>query len=345
MDRNRLLDLLRDLACAHSPGGDEGEIDRVLLPHFRDCCRDVHQDAAENIIGVIPGRGEREPLIVTAHKDEVGMIVKRVEGDGTLRVEALGGVPPWKYGEGPVDILAPGGPVPGVLSIGSFHTTAETPRVDEAKHQPLDWSMLRVLTRRTAADLEHRGIGAGTRVVVARARKALFELEDCICGYGLDDKAALAVMLDVMVCLRKSRPAGDVYFVASSSEEQMGCGATFATGQLPAHTVLSLEIGPVAAEYGLELDHRPIVWYRDSTATYTKSFSDELCALARTLGFGAQKAVYDQAGSDASCSRTAGQVGRVAVLAFPGINSHGFEVAPVEGILNMHRVLLAYLLG
>src|SRR5437764_12181809 len=106
MTRERLLELLRLLLPAHSPGGDEGEVDRLLLPHCRDCCKDVRQDAAENVIGVVPGKRRDRPLIVTAHKDEVGMIVKRLEPDGSLRIDALGGIPPWKYGEGPVDILA-----------------------------------------------------------------------------------------------------------------------------------------------------------------------------------------------------------------------------------------------
>jgi putative aminopeptidase FrvX len=227
--------------------------------------------------------------------------------------------------------------------VGSFHTSQETPRVEQAKHQALDWSMLRVLTRLSLDELDARNIGAGTRVVVARSRKELFMLGDCVCGYALDDKAALAVMLETMRMLQEQRPAGDVYFVATSAEEQDGCGATFATEHLKATTALALEIGPVSEEYGLVLDHRPIIWYRDSTANYTKSFCDELAGLGKKLGFGAQRAVYDEAGSDASCSRSAGHVGRVAVLAFPGINSHGFEVAPVAGILNMQQLLFTYL--
>jgi putative aminopeptidase FrvX len=301
-------------------------------------------DSAENIVGLLPGSGSRRPIIVVAHKDEVGMIVKRVEEDGSLRVEGLGGVPPWKYGEGPVDILTSGGPVPAVMGVGSLHTTRETPLVEEARHKPLDWSMVRVFTCRTADELAGLGIGAGTRLVVSRSRKGPVLLGDCVAGFGLDDKAALAVMLEAMRELAGGPPPPqDIYFVASSTEEQMGCGATVVANNLPVDTMLALEIGPVADEYGLELDERPIVWYRDSTVTYTKSFCDELVATGEKLGIGVQRAVYGHAGSDASCARSSGQVGRVACLSFPAQNTHGFEVAPVQGILNMQRMLLAYL--
>jgi len=346
MNSDGLLHLLRQLLPAHSPGGDEGELDSILLPYFHDYCKNVHQDTAENLVGYFPGTGERSPIIVAAHKDELGMIIKRVEPDGSLRVDALGGVPPWKYGEGIVDILAPGGPIAGIMSTGSLHTTSESPLIEQARNQALDWPMIRVVTRRTPDELEALGIGPGTRLVVTRQRKEPVVVQDCVCGFALDDKAALAIMVEAMRDLHDGPPPPqDIYFIATSSEEQMGCGATVVAGNLPVETMLALEIGPVAPEYGLELDSRPIVWYRDSTATYTKSFCDELVQLGQSLGTGMQKAVYGHAGSDASCARSSGQIGRIAVLSFPTLNSHGYEVAPIDGILNMHKVLVAYLRG
>jgi putative aminopeptidase FrvX len=342
--RDDLLQHLRALLPAHSPGGDEAEMDRNLLPFFESCCVEVRQDGAGNISGVIRGRGQRPPLLVAAHKDELGMILKRVEPDGLLRVSPVGGAYAWKYGEGLVDILAPGGVVRGVMGVGSCHTTDETPAVQNAREGPLLWDFVRVATRRTPEELERLGIGPGTRVVVARERKAPVIVEDCVCGYALDDKAALAVMLEAMRALNEGpRPPGDVWFAATSVEEQMGLGATVLTGRLGVETMLALEIGPVEDEYGLVLDDRPIVWYADKLVTYTKSFCDELVSLGGRLGFGVQKAVYSRAVSDASASRQAGHVGRVSVLAFPALNSHGYEMATIGGLLNMSRLLEAYL--
>jgi putative aminopeptidase FrvX len=274
------------------------------------------------------------------------MIVKRVEPDGSLRVQELGGIPPWKYGEGLVDLLAPGGIIQGVMSVGSLHTTAETRSVEEAREKALDWSMVHIFTRRSAAELEELGVEPGTRVVVARERKHPVLLQDCVCGYALDDKAALAVMLETMRELALgSPPPGDLYFLATSIEEQMGGGATVAASRIPAETMIALEIGPVEPEYGLTLDDRPILWLKDRIATYSKGLAGELASLGKELGIATQKAVYSRAATDASGSRQAGHVGRVAVLSFPARNSHGYEVAPIGGILNMQRLLLAYLRG
>ena len=53
-------------------------------------------DPAGNLVGIIqgttPGQGAtNDGVLVMAHLDEIAMVVKRVEPDGTLRVVALGG--------------------------------------------------------------------------------------------------------------------------------------------------------------------------------------------------------------------------------------------------------------
>jgi putative aminopeptidase FrvX len=138
------------------------------------------------------------------------------------------------------------------------------------------------------------------------------------------------------------RPAGDVYLVATMGEEMLSGSSSFVSARLPAETLLALEIGPVAEEYSVRNNEQPVVWYKDRVATYTKSICDELMRLADDLGFGAQPAAYSRAATDASTARQHGQVGRIACLAFPAENTHGYEVACIQGILNMYRLLMAW---
>jgi putative aminopeptidase FrvX len=300
----------------------------------------------ETRVGRIAGRGLAPAIQVQAHKDEISTIIKRIEPDGRLRLDALGGAHAWKYGEGPVEILGDRGPVPGILSVGSAHTTAESRAVEQARERALEWPMVYVVTRLTAAQLVERGVHIGCRVVVHRERKRPFLIEDCVAGYALDDKAALAVMIGAMEAMAAGRrPRGDVYLVATMGEEMLSGSASFVAERIPAETLLALEIGPVAEEYSVRNNAQPVVWYKDRVATYTKSLCDELLQLAETLGFGAQPAVYSRAATDASTARQHGQVGRIACLGFPGENTHGYELACVEGILNLYRLTMAWLCG
>src|SRR5438128_49013 len=81
------------------------------------------------------GQGLAAAIQVHAHKDEISMIVKRIDEDGVLRLDPLGGAHAWKYGEGPVEILGDRQTVPGILGVGSAHTTAESHTVFQAKQQ------------------------------------------------------------------------------------------------------------------------------------------------------------------------------------------------------------------
>ncbi len=344
LTRARLLELLNELLVTHSPVGDEGEIRAVLQPHFERCCDEVQVLGGDTLVGRVAGRGLAPAVQVLAHQDELGMIVKRIDPGGTLHLDVLGGAYPWKYGEGLVEILGDHQIVPGVLGVGSAHTTAETPAVYHAKQQALDWPMVHVTTRLHAAQLMERGVHVGSRVVVHRERKRPFLLEDCVAGYALDDKAALAILVGLMEAMRAGRrPRGDVYLVATTGEELLSGSAAFVAGRLPAETLLALEIGPVAEEYGVRNNEQPVVWYKDRITTYTKPLCDELVRLADVLGFGAQPAVFSSAGTDAAVSRQSGQVNRIACVGFPAENSHGYELACLQGIVNMHRLVLEWL--
>ena len=347
MERTHLLQLLEELLTTHSPCGQEEEMDALLLPRFRELCTDVRQDTAGNIIGRIPGRSSEGAIQVHAHKDELGMIVKRIDADGKVHVRPLGGLLPWKYGEGPVDLLSREGPIPAVLSVGSTHTSAETTRMQSARVGPLAWENVYLDAKLTRDQLHAAGIRAGSRAVMARSRKRPLVMGDYVCGWALDDKGAVAVMLGAMEALAPlaGEIPADVYFAATSEEEIGASGGPFVAHQVPAPTRLALEGGPVADEYGNANSPQPVLWYQDSMHTYTKPLCDRFMDLADTLGFGAQPVVYVNAGTDASMARRYGVVGAVACLAFPVENSHGYEMANIQGMLNTTALLTAFLRG
>jgi putative aminopeptidase FrvX len=123
-----LLALLDELCAAHSPAGDEGEMDAILRRRLAELADRVWQDPAGNVIAHIAGERSEQPLLLNAHKDEIALVVKQVEDDGRMRVQPIGGAHPWKYGEGPVDLLADGGSiVPAALCFGATHISEATP--------------------------------------------------------------------------------------------------------------------------------------------------------------------------------------------------------------------------
>ena len=93
MIENILTDL-RDLLSVDSTTGFSGPLDQLLL----DKCR---------ALGFSPWRlnkggvrvdlgGEGRPLFITAHGDDIGLMVRRILPDGTLEVYNVGGNPPFQ---------------------------------------------------------------------------------------------------------------------------------------------------------------------------------------------------------------------------------------------------------
>ncbi|MEM9162880.1 MAG: M42 family peptidase, partial [Cyanobacteria bacterium P01_F01_bin.4] len=89
----------------HSPSGAEDEINAYLLAQLSNLGVEHWQDEADNIIAKIPGKTDGGAMAITAHKDEIGGIVKAVGEQGRVSVRRLGGAFPWVYGEGVVDLL------------------------------------------------------------------------------------------------------------------------------------------------------------------------------------------------------------------------------------------------
>jgi putative aminopeptidase FrvX len=345
--RDELTRLLNRLLVTHSPPGDEREMDEACREELGGLCARVWQDEAGNVIGLLPGKREGSPLRVMAHKDEIGCLVARIEDNGKMRLEPLGGAVPWAYGEGPLDVLGKE-VVTGVLGVGSMHTSDLSPEVHAAKHsRPLSWDTCRLDCKLSREQLAQQGVTVGSRVCVSRSRKQPLRLGDFVAGYALDDKAAVAVMLLAARMLKAAgrKPAQDTYLCMTAAEETGIAGGAFAAHTLPGDVVLSVEIAPVAPEYPVEPGPNPVILYKDAVFIYDKGLSDELCAVASRLGLEPQRMAVRCFGSDSSSLVRYGLAGKVAAIGFPTENTHGCEITHLDALLNCAALLAAYAAG
>ena len=82
IDEKRLLSYVERLLPLHAPSGFEGEADTIVCDIVSTFNDTVQQDASGNIIIHIKGRQNDNPIAVISHKDEISMMVKRVEKNG-----------------------------------------------------------------------------------------------------------------------------------------------------------------------------------------------------------------------------------------------------------------------
>lgn len=358
--------LLQELLWAYGPCGQEADVRAVCARELRPVVDDMWTDDAGNLIGYVAadapagdaGRGHRvssaaEPGVATrvmAHMDELSMLVKRVESDGTLHLTQLGTMYPGNFGLGPVAVLGEHETLTAVLTLGSEHTTQESQRIWQTKpdrgDKALDWDHVYVFTGRSPNELEAAGVRAGTRVCVDRSKRTLIEVGGYLGCYFLDDRAAVTALLRGGRLLRErgQRPVDDAYLVFTTNEEIGGVGGTYASASLPGTLTLALEVGPTEQEYDTKVSGGPIVGYSDALCVYDKDVADRLMSIAAELGLSPQGAVLGAFESDASHSKANGLTPRAGLLCLPTLSTHGYEVMRRSAIDEMAATIVEFVM-
>ena len=347
--QDSISELLAQLLMARGPGGQEDEVREICMQIITPFCDETWVDAAGNVIGLIKSQREatesRRSVRVMAHMDEIAMVVKSVNEDGTLRVTALGGANPVNFGMCPVDILGDNEIIPGVLSFGSMHATQNAPQGGDVLSGNVHWNDVHVVTRSSLQMLRSHGVRPGTRVVLSRHWRKPFRVGDAVAAHFLDDRAPMAAVIDSarQVSHRRNELTCDVYFVFTTSEEESNAGAMFASATLPGDTTIAVEVGPVMDEYGTRLSIDPIINTGDEKGYYTRGVVKSLAAAAARCGYTPQYALLVDFASDASAVLSNGSSAKAGCLAIPTENTHGYELILDGAIQACSLTLTEYL--
>ena len=349
MQRRALVELLSRCLSAHSPSGREEEMIELLTIELGKRSLAHELDPAGNVAVSFPGTDRDSPVVlITGHTDEVAMTVKRVGDDGRLGLSPLGGVVPYKYGEGPVEILGDTRTCYGVLSFGSLHATDES----GAEHaDPLTgsaetakWKHWCVETKLTREQLRDAGVYPGTRVVQARTRKVPVTIaEHYISGYAIDDKASVPVLIALAERLAQTPPVCTTVLGFTSREETGSFGAAWLAHSLRPQVLIAVETAPMMPEYGLDHDDLPVLCNQDRVGTADVRVVRRLREAARRRGVELQNLVSEVGANDAGLAASAGHAARPATIAAPTYNMHGWELCHIGALEQIVEVLDDYL--
>jgi endoglucanase len=147
-------ELLKSLCLAPGPTGFEAPAQEVLRRRLAPL-GEVHGDPLGNVwLDVGPAEGPQ--VVVTAHADQIGLIVTYVDEHGYVSVEKIGGVAPLLVPGRHFVIHGAGGPVHAVGGNKPFHLT---PADERAKAPSLDEQFLDIGASSREAALARVAIG------------------------------------------------------------------------------------------------------------------------------------------------------------------------------------------
>ena len=235
--KERLRALTTDLMLIPGLSGHEGRVRRRLAAELKGLGIKSRSDRLGNLIASIAGEVGRPSLMLFAHMDQLGLVVRKIEANGLVRVERLGGVPEKALpSQSVVFCVGEGRDVPGVVANKSHHAT----QPDEKYRVPPYAELYIDAGFASATEVLVAGIDIGTPVVYEP--KAVSLAGDRIAGTSVDDRAGCAVVVEVARSLLRSRRKPTTHLVFSVLEEFNVRGALTAAQTLSPDIAIQLDL-------------------------------------------------------------------------------------------------------
>ena len=232
--------LLQRLSNAPGPPGAEEPVRAIMVQEMKPLADSIRYDGMGSVIAQQGSSGPR--IMIDAHMDELGGIVRRIAPGGFLTMQMLGG---W-LDQALVDqrwiILGSKGPIHAVTGIRDIHVI---PQEERTKVFPRDQLYLDVGAK-SAEEAEAMGLEQGDPVVPDSEFVQLNGTDNYL-GKAWDDRVGCAALIEAMRRTAKLPHANQLLFAATTQEEIGLRGARTAA------RVIQPEIG-IAIEGGITGD-------------------------------------------------------------------------------------------
>lgn len=240
--RSDLLDSVAELTALHAPAGREDAVIRYLHQRLAPLSDRLELDPFGNLYAFRHGPEEGRRLVITAHADEIGLIVRSIDDRGFVRFAPVGSPHPQ---------LLPGrrvrvGDHEGVIGVKSDHRLTEKEREERTVPHYSDLYIDLGVDR--AEDVAELGIHPGTQITFVGelhrlgSNRAENDGTDRFAGKSVDNRLSCALLLHLFRSLEGRELPVTVVGMVTVQEEVGMRGAGVATHRLEPELVLTLDV-------------------------------------------------------------------------------------------------------
>ena len=235
--QDKTIELLRTLSNAPGPSGSEEPVRAIMVERMTPLADQLSYDGLGSVIATQGKSGPR--IMIDAHMDEVGAIVRRITPDGFLTMQLLGG---W------VDEALPGqrwiilgskGAVDATSTVRDDHlvSTDEAAKLlDNHDNVFLD------VGAKTADEAAKMGIRPGDSITPYSTFQILNGTQNYL-GKAWDDRAGCALLIEAMQRLQQGAHPNQLFYTATVQEETGLTGAHTAAAHIKPDVAIVLEGG------------------------------------------------------------------------------------------------------
>ncbi|MCA9065340.1 MAG: M42 family metallopeptidase, partial [Planctomycetaceae bacterium] len=202
---------LKSLLETPGTSGGEQKVQQVVREWAGNYADHVETDVHGNVMATVNPAGKRT-ILLDAHCDQIGLIVRHIDSNGFLRVNPVGGWDMQILLGQRVVVHSASGPLPGVIARKPIHLLEPEERKSVPKMKDL-W-----IDIGSASETETRSV---VRIGdFATAEPCVRELRNGrISGVAMDDRTGVWVVMNALRIVSESQPAARVVAVSSVQEE------------------------------------------------------------------------------------------------------------------------------
>ena len=213
---------------------------------FEDDIRDFIREKVEamglktsedNVGDLLTTVGDRGPhVVLIAHMDELGLIVSKIDADGSIRIRKVGGIDDRTLVGRVVEVKTQKGVVTGVLGLKPPHLMTD----QDDRKKVVAWQDVRVdVGTRSKKETEKLGLRVLDPMVFKK--DISYITSDIICARAVDNRAGCAILLDMLEKLKDRKLPLKLTFVWSVQEETGLKGAKVVGFQLRPDYVFAVD--------------------------------------------------------------------------------------------------------
>jgi len=221
-----LVETLEKLSNACGVTGREEEIANLMKKFLKPYVDEVKEDKLGNVIGIKKGKKNAPKVMLAAHMDEIGLLVKTITKEGFLQFTKIGGIDDRILLAQKVIVYTEKEPLHGIIGSRPPHIqkAEERQKVINSDELFID------IGARSQEEAKKMGVKIGDTVVFdvkfAKIGKSI------VIGKALDDRIGCVIMIEALRRLEKTECT--IYAVGTVQEEVASRGAaTSAFGIYP----------------------------------------------------------------------------------------------------------------
>ena len=246
------IELLKVLSEASGLSGSEDAVMAIVQKELEPYVDDIEIDGMGNLIAWKDGTDvQATTVMLAAHADEVGLMVKSIDEKGFISFMAIGGLFSQTVLNQRVLVQAPSGPVLGVIGSKAPHLM----KAEEHKQVVELSTMFIDIGCDSKEEVEELGIEAGTAITFEQSFEML--KGDLVTGKALDNRVGLVVMIQAIKALNET--PYNLYAVATVQEEVGLKGARVAAFDVVPDVAIALDVTIPGDHPGVTLHDASVV--------------------------------------------------------------------------------------